>query len=70
MYRPSRPSRVDQIWEAQKKKLQLQFSNITDEDLHFEIGRKHEMMEHLSIKLGKSMGDIKRIFQDLQSIAF
>ena len=65
MFRPSTPSRIDQIWNEQKKKLQLQFTKLSDEDLHFETGRKHEMMERLSIKLGKSEAEIKRIFQEL-----
>ncbi len=65
MFRPSTPSRIDQIWNEQKKKLKLKFTKLTDEDLFFETGRKHEMMEHLSIKLGKSEGEIKRIFQAL-----
>ena len=65
MYRPSTPSRIDQIWNEQKKKLKLQFTKLTDEDLHFDTGRKHEMLEKLSIKLGKSEAEIKRIFAAL-----
>jgi hypothetical protein len=65
MFRPSTPSRIDQIWNEQKRKLQLQFTKLTDDDLFFETGRKHEMLERLSIKLGKSEAEIKRIFQAL-----
>jgi len=65
MYRPSTPSRVDQIWNEQKNKLQLQFKKLTDEDLMYETGRKHEMLERLQIKLGKSEAEIKQIFQAL-----
>jgi len=65
MYRPATPSRVTQKWIEQKKKLQLQFTNITDEDLHFETGRKHEMMDKIGIKLGLTDTQIKNIFQNL-----
>ena len=43
----------------------MQFTKLTDDDLFFETGRKHEMLERLSIKLGKSEAEIKRIFQAL-----
>jgi hypothetical protein len=65
MYRHAMPSRVDELWNAQKKKLQLQFPMITDKDLHFETGRKHEMMEKIRVKLGKSEAEMKFIFQSL-----
>ena len=65
MYRPAVPSRINQIWSEQKKKLQLQFSKLTDEDLLFETGRKHEMIMRISAKLGKSEAEMKRIFQEL-----
>jgi hypothetical protein len=65
MYRHATPSRIDQIWDEHKKKLQLQFKNLTDEDLQFETGRKHEMIERLGIKLGKSDEEMKLIFQAL-----
>jgi hypothetical protein len=65
MFRHTTPSRINEIWSKQKRKLQLQFTDLTDEDLHFETGRKHEMIEKVSIKLGKSEAEMKQIFQDL-----
>jgi hypothetical protein len=65
MFRNATPSRVDQLWSEQKKKLLLQFTNLTEKDFYFEIGRKHEMIEKLSIKLGKSELEIKHIFEAL-----
>ncbi|MDP4209663.1 MAG: general stress protein CsbD [Bacteroidota bacterium] len=65
MYRHAMPSRVDQIWNEQKKKLQLQFSKLTDEDLYFETGRKYEMIKKIGVKLGKTEAEMKRIFQEL-----
>ena len=65
MFRHATPSRIDQKWREQKKKLQLQFTNLTDEDLQFETGRKHEMIAKIGVKLGKSDTEIKHIFQSL-----
>jgi hypothetical protein len=65
MYRHSTPSRIDQLWSEQKAKLRLQFIDLTDEDLKFETGRKYEMMERLSTKLGKTPAEIDVIFKHL-----
>jgi hypothetical protein len=65
MYRPSTPSRIDQKWNEQKAKLQNRFANLTDKDLKFETGRKHEMIERVGIKLGKTEAEIDRIFNAL-----
>jgi hypothetical protein len=65
MYRNSTPSRVDQKWAEQKAKLQNQFANLTDKDLKFETGRKHEMIERVGVKLGKTEAEIDRIFNAL-----
>jgi hypothetical protein len=45
MYRPSSPSRVDQIWSEQKNKLLIEFKELKEDDLDFETGRKFEMIE-------------------------
>jgi hypothetical protein len=65
MYRHARPSRIDQLWNEQKAKLQLQFSTLTDDDLKFETGRKYEMIEKLGAKLGKTEAEIDIIFRSL-----
>jgi hypothetical protein len=65
MYRNSSPSRVDQKWNEQKVKLQNQFSSLTDNDLIFETGRKHEMIERIATKLGKTEAEIDQIFNNL-----
>jgi hypothetical protein len=65
MYRNATPSRVDQKWNEQKKRLQIRFTNLTDEDLHFETGRKHEMIKRISVKLEKSETEMNHIFQAL-----
>jgi len=63
MFRPSTPSRTDQIWSEQKKKLLIQFSKLNDEDFDFETGRKYEMIKKIGVKLGKTETEMKRIFQ-------
>lgn len=55
--------RNDQIWMDQKEKLLVKFRNLTDLDLYFEIGRKHEMIERLGVKLGKSEIEMYLIFK-------
>jgi hypothetical protein len=65
MYRHSTPSRIDQKWAEQKAKLQNKFASLTDKDLKFETGRKHEMIERVGIKLGKTQAEIDQIFNDL-----
>jgi hypothetical protein len=60
-----RPSRNNQKWNEQKEKLLNQFKSLTDKDLHFEAGRKHEMIERICYKLGKSEDEMKLIIQAL-----
>ena len=65
MNRYVKPSRNDQIWIEQKEKLLIKFSELTDLDLFFETGRKHEMIEKLGAKLGKSDTEMYLIFKNL-----
>jgi len=65
MFRHATPSRIDQKWIEQKKKLQLLFSSLSDADLQFETGRKHEMIDRIGIKLGLTETQIKNVFQSL-----
>lgn len=65
MYRHSRPSRILQIWEEQKVRLLSQFTELKEEDLNFETGRKQEMIERVAIKLGKSLKEMHQIFDAL-----
>lgn len=65
MHEYIRPSRNAQKWSEQKEKLLTQFRNLTDKDLLFETGRKHEMIARVGIKLGKPEEEMERIFQAL-----
>ncbi len=41
-------------WAEQKSKLKKQFGILTYADLHFEEGKKDEMLNRVKIKLGKT----------------
>ena len=65
MFRSAPPSRNAQIWKAQKEKLLIEFTDLREEDLYFETGRKHEMIEKIRVKLGKSEAEMEQIFRTL-----
>jgi hypothetical protein len=44
----------EQLWTVQKAKLRLLFTNLSDEDFHYDYGKKDVMLELLQKKLGKS----------------
>jgi hypothetical protein len=46
--------RADSIgyWKNKKEKLLKKYNNLTDKDLHFDLGRENEMIEMLCYKLG------------------
>lgn len=58
-------SRNEQIWNEQKEKLLIQFSELTKEDLMFEAGRKYQMIEKIRLKLGKTEEEMEQIIQSL-----
>ncbi len=60
-----RPSRNAQKWSDQKLKLLQQFNELTDKDLQFEAGRKFEMIERISEKLGMSEEAMNHVFKTL-----
>lgn len=66
MYRPAPPSRRALKWQAQKEKLLIEFSKLKEEDLIFVTGRKHEMIDKIGFKLGKTEEEMKLIFQNLE----
>jgi uncharacterized protein YjbJ (UPF0337 family) len=47
-------SNVVGYWDEKKEKLKQKFPDITDEDLRYNEGKEHEMIEMLGNKLGKS----------------
>lgn len=52
-------------WTDQKKKLKAKFSTLTDVDLHYEEGKKEEMLKRVQAKLGKSKEEFAAIISKL-----
>ena len=55
----------DELWNAQKAKLKLIFSQLHDEDFRFEYGKKEVMMTQLQLKLGKSREELNLLLSGL-----
>ena len=52
-------------WKEQKEMLKTKFSNLTDADLHYENGKKDEMMAMVQVKLGKTKEEMTTIISTL-----
>ena len=50
-------------WEQLKERLLKIFTTLTEEDLDYEKGKKHEMMQRLQSKLGKTREELIAIFE-------
>jgi uncharacterized protein YjbJ (UPF0337 family) len=48
-------------WGKQKGKLKEQFPVLTDSDLHYEDGKKDEMMTRVQLKIGKTKEELAAI---------
>lgn len=48
----------DELWRIQKAKLLLRFSQLDEEDFHYDYGMKEVMMSKLQVKLGKSREEL------------
>lgn len=58
-------SEVKTSWKEQKGKLKLKFPTLTDADLHFEEGKKDEMLRKVETKLGKTKEEFSKIISSL-----
>jgi hypothetical protein len=52
-------------WKNKKAKLLKKYKNLTDRDLHFDIGSEKEMIEILGSKLGKTKQELLNIILTL-----
>ena len=59
------PVLVDENWNDQKEKLKTKFSNLTDEDLNYEEGKRDEMLSRVQTKLGKTPEELTAIIAEL-----
>ena len=48
-------------WKVEKGKLRIEFPSVTDEDLNYDFSKKNEMLEKLSVKLGKTRPELLRV---------
>lgn len=59
MTTPTGDQPVKKSWDEQKTQLKKTFPTITDQDLHFEEGKKGEMFTRLQTKLGKTKEEMQ-----------
>ncbi|HRB71856.1 MAG TPA: CsbD family protein [Flavobacterium sp.] len=62
---PVTPNATKSNWHEQKGKLKAKFPSLTDADLHFEEGKKDEMLSRVQNKLGKSKEELTKIISAL-----
>ncbi|SDE95068.1 hypothetical protein [Chitinophaga filiformis] len=53
-------------WSVLKKLLKQRFSELTEEDLVFEVGKERELYTRLERKTGKTEEDVARIIRSMQ----
>ena len=59
------PVLVTKNWDEQKEKLKVKFSNLTDEELDYEEGKREEMLDRVGTKLGKTREELAEIIAGL-----
>ena len=59
------PTPLEGKWNEQKSKLKAKFSTLTDADLHYEDGKKDEMLKRVQVKLGKTKEELQKIIEAL-----
>jgi len=52
-------------WNVVKGKLKAKFPNLIDADLHYEEGKKDEMLTKLMTKLNKTKEELDKIIAEL-----
>jgi hypothetical protein len=50
-------------WNAQSKILQEKFSQLTDADLKFEVGKENELIGRIETRLNKNRGEVMNIIR-------
>lgn len=55
----------EELWAIQKTKLKLLFSQLCDEDLDYDYGKKDVMLTKLGKKLGKSREQLSELLTKL-----
>jgi hypothetical protein len=58
--------KIEKDWHKQSKKLQEEFSQLTNEDLEFESGREEELLDRVASRLLKNREEVIRIIKKIQ----
>ena len=58
-------AKLKESWEVQKAKLKEKFAGLTDTDFLFLKGKENEMIEKLTLKLGKTKEEIQLILNSI-----
>lgn len=62
---PIIPTPAKGLWDEQKRKLIQKFPTLSEADLKFEEGKKDEMIEKVSKKVGKTKDEFYAILASL-----
>jgi uncharacterized protein YjbJ (UPF0337 family) len=62
---PVNPEQIKGNWGETRDKLKVKFPTLTDSDLRFEKGKKHEMLAQVQVKLGKTKEELDTIIAEL-----
>ncbi len=60
---------IHQNWEELKYKLKRKYSELTDLDLNYKVGKEEELLSSLSKKLEKTKEEIIDTLEELQSVS-
>lgn len=58
---------VNGTWEAQAKQVKTKFSQLTDVDLKFEIGKENDLLNRIGKRINKSREEVINIIKKGQS---
>lgn len=59
------PVKGKTTWTEQKTKLKAQFPILKDADLHYEEGKKEQMLSKVQVKIGKTKDELATIISGL-----
>jgi gas vesicle protein len=52
-------------WDDVKRQLRQNYGELTEEDLTYEKGQEHELLDRLQARIGKTKDEIQRMLSDL-----
>lgn len=52
-------------WEDVKRQMKQNYGELTEEDLRYDKGREHELLDRLQARMGKTRDEIKRMLSDM-----